>query len=74
MARAKKSRVWTICYALYNEGDDDFFTATSFAYGKDKADAREKFLREFHSRPWDFYGATEETQITVCNVVEGFSC
>lgn len=75
MARTKKSRIWTICYALYDERDpEEFWTATWFAYGKDKAEAKEKFLRDFHSHPEDFYGATEETQITICNVVEGFTC
>lgn len=67
---------YTICYALYDEKKDpeDFFTATWFAYGRDKAEAKESFLRDFHRHPEDFYGATPETQITVCNVVEGFSC
>ena len=76
MAKAKRSRIWTICYILTDPGDDpaEPFTATWFAYGVDKADARQKFLADFHSHPEDFYGATEKTQITVCNVFEGFSC
>ena len=75
MARAKKSRIWTICYALYDDSEiGDFFTATWFAYGRDKAEAKENFLRDFHSHPEDFYGATKETNITICNVVEEFSC
>ena len=75
MAKAK-SKIWTICYILSDPGDDpdEPFTATWFAYGKDKADARAKFLADFHRHPEDFYGATAETQIAICNVVEGFTC
>lgn len=75
MAKAK-SKIWTICYILSDLGDDpaEPFTATWFAYGKDKADARAKFLADFHSHPEDFYGSTEETQITISHVVEGFTC
>lgn len=66
---------YTICYALYDDSEiGDFFTATWFAYGRDKAEAKESFLRDFHRHPEDFYGATQETNITICNVVEGFSC
>lgn len=67
-------KCYTICYGLYEEDSDDFFTATWFAYGRDKAEAREKFLADFHRHPEDFYGATAETQIAICNVVEGFTC
>ena len=67
-------KCYTICYGLYDERDDDFFTATWFAYGRDKEEAKEKFLADFHRHPEDFYGATPETQIAICNVVEGFSC
>lgn len=76
MARVKKSRVWTVCYILSDPGDDpaEPFTATWFAYGKTAQEARESFLRDFHSHPEDFYGATEDTQITVCRVFEGFTC
>ena len=70
------SKCYTICYALYDEKKDpeDFWTATWFSYGRNKEDAKDKFLRDFHSHPEDFYGATQETQITICNVIEGFSC
>ena len=76
MARAKKHSVaWTICYVLWDDNDvDEPFTATWFAYGKTKEEAREKFLADFHSHPEDFYGATPETKISVVNVVKGFSC
>lgn len=75
MAKPKKSRIWTICYALWEDDDcDDPWTATWFAYGKDKAEATAHFLEDFHSHPEDFYGATEKTHITVCNVFPGFSC
>ena len=74
MARQKKSRIWTICYALMDPRDEEPFTATWFAYGKTRDEAKAKFLEDFHSHPEDFYGATPETQITICNVVEGFSC
>ena len=76
MARVKKSRIWTVCYILSDPGDDpaEPFTATWFAYGKTAQEAKESFLRDFHSHPEDFYGANENTQITVCRVFEGFSC
>lgn len=65
---------YTICYGLWNDDDpEDFFTATWFAYGRDKVEAKENFLRDFNEHPWDFYGATADTKITICNVVEGFS-
>lgn len=68
-------KCFTVCYVLWNDDDsEEFFSASWFAYGRDKAEARESFLRDFHSHPEDFYGATEETQIAVTNVVEGFSC
>lgn len=75
MARAKKSRIWTICYALWEDEEcSDPWTATWFAYGKDRVEAKENFLKDFYSHPEDFYGATEKTHIYICNVVEGFSC
>lgn len=75
MARARKSCIWTICYALSGEGfaTDEPFTATWFAYGRSAEEAADKFLRDFRGHPEDFYGATEETQIAICNVVKGFS-
>jgi len=76
MARKKKHSVcWTICYALWEDDNcEDPWTATWFAYGRDKEEAKERFLQDFHSHPEDFYGATAETKIAICNVVEGFSC
>ena len=66
---------YTICYGLRNDDDpEDFFTATWFAYGRDKTEAKENFLKDFNRHPEDFYGATADTKITICNVVEGFSC
>ena len=67
-------KCYTICYGLYDDKSDDFFTATWFAYGRTKEEAQEKFLADFHRHPEDFYGATAETQIAICNVVEGFTC
>ena len=42
MARKKQSVIWTICYVLWEDGDEDPFTATWFAYGKTKEEAKEK--------------------------------
>jgi len=69
-------KCYTICYVLFGpeEDPDEPFTATWFSYGRDKAEAKESFLRDFHSHPEDFYGATEKTCVSVVNVVEGFSC
>lgn len=75
MAREKKSVCWTICYALVDpKYEDGFWTATGFAYGKTKEDAKANFLRDYHEHPEDFYGATRKTEIQIVNVVKGFSC
>lgn len=74
--REKKSVCWTVCYILSDPGDDpaEPFTATWFAYGKTAEEAKERFLRDFHSHPEDFYGATDETEIYISHVFKGFSC
>lgn len=47
MARVKKHSVcWTICYAVEDNSEDGFYTASWFAYGKTKEEAKENFLRE----------------------------
>lgn len=76
MARMKKHSVcWTICYAFETPYDEDgFITATSFAYGRSKDEAKEKFLADFYRHPEDFYGADENTRVEVLNVIEGFAC
>ena len=74
--KEKKSVIWTVCYMLSDERDDptEPFTATWFAYGKTAEEAKANFLRDFHQRPEDFYGATEKTEIYVNHVFKGFSC
>ena len=72
--KGKKSVCWTVCYILEFPGDDEPFTATGFAYGKTAEEAKERFLRDFHQHPEDFYGATDETEIYISHVFKGFSC
>ena len=60
---------------LWEDGqEDDPWTATWFAYGKTREEAKAHFLEDFHSHPEDFYGATADTNIYISHVVEGFSC
>lgn len=73
--KEKKSVIWTVCYIIWEDGkDDDPWTATWFAYGRDASEAKANFLKGFHAHPEDFYGATEDTHISVDHVYRGFSC
>ena len=78
MARVKKTRCYTICYVMYNptsEEPDDFYTATWFAYGKSKEDARDSFKRQFDAERENFpYDDNPAYSMSVVNVFEGFSC
>jgi len=77
MAKAKKSKAWTICYALWDPAwsdDEEPWTATWFAYGKTKEEARKNFREDFERHPEDFYGASPDWEMHIVNVVEGFTC
>ena len=78
MAKEKKQKpsvIWTVCYMLWEDGhEDDPFTATWFAFGRNESEAKENFLKDFRNHPDDFYGATEKTNIYVSHAYKGFSC
>lgn len=77
MTRAKKSKCWTICYALYDPNfpdPDEPLTATWFAYGKTKEEAKANFRKDYEQHPEDFFGAGPDWEMYIVNVVEGFSC
>lgn len=67
MARQKKSRIWTICYVNRLYGED--YTATWFAYGKTKEEAKEHFWRDM-----EVSEDAPREMFPVLNVIEGFSC
>ncbi len=71
MARMKKHSVcWTICYAVKKwSTDEDPYTATWFAYGRSANEAKERFIRTFCAEE-----EMERDDISVLNVIEGFSC
>lgn len=73
--KQRPSSCYTICYALdFHRGDDDGpFTATWFAYGSSKENAKKAFLADFNTHREDFYGADKDTDIYIVNVVKGCS-
>ncbi len=77
MARAKKRRIWTVCYILWkpNDEEEELYSNSWFAYGCTKEEAKENFLRQFEAERENFYcGDDPDYQIHIANVVEGFSC
>lgn len=70
----RKSVCWTICYVLFNPNrpDDEPWTATSFSYGVDASDAKQRFLRYFEEQRENFTDCGDD-QIAITNVVRGFS-
>ena len=79
MARGKR-KIWTVCYILYIPGDEDpdgdnWYSNSWFAYGRDKAEAKEDFLRYFEQNRENFWcGDDPRFEIHIANVFPGFSC
>ena len=71
MARLKKHSVcWTICYAVkIRDDEDDFYTATWFAYGRSAEEAKQNFMRDFIINHEE-----EADDVIIVRVFEGFSC
>lgn len=77
MARQKKSRIWTVAYVMWKPGEEEeeLYTNSWFAYGRDRAEARENFLRDFERERENFYGGDDpDMQIHIANIVPGWSC
>ena len=74
MAKPKKSRIWTICYAVTNPAcPEEPHFGTWFAYGKTKEEAAERYLE--HKRyEAEFCGEVPAEWYSIIHVVEGFSC
>lgn len=72
MARLKKHSVcWTIGYA-FPIGEDDFWTASWFAYGRSKEEAKANFLKNWDED--DHFGGTTIDKVSIVNITEGFAC
>lgn len=69
MARLKKRSVcWTVCYAVkIRDDEDDFCTATWFAYGRSAEEAKQNFLNEFIINHEE-----EADDVVIIRVFEGF--
>lgn len=78
MARKKQRRIWTVCYILHREDDDeweDIYSNSWFAYGCDAVEAKEDFMRYFERERENFYcGDDPRWQLAITHVHEGFSC
>lgn len=72
--RIKKSKTWTICYAISYPDlpDNEPFTMAWFAMGKTAEEAKESFLRQ-KAYEAEFCGGEPVEWFTVLNVIEGFS-
>lgn len=74
MAKQKKSKIWTICYAITNpDHPEDPYFGTWFAYGKTKEEAAASYL-EHKAMEAEFCGECPVEWYSVVHVVEGFSC
>ena len=77
MAKAKRSRIWTVCYIMWNPEREEAepYTNSWFAYGRDKEEARANFLRHFEQERENFYGGDDPRyQMSISHIFEGFSC
>lgn len=74
----KARKMWTVCYTLYRPEDDDpenWYANVWFAFGRDKAEAKEDFLRYFERERENFFcGDQPGWEIHIDNVVPGWSC
>ena len=72
MARVKKHSVcWTIMYAFPIQ-DDDFWTASWFAYGRSEEEAKANFLKNWEED--EYFGNTTIDKVIIVGVREGFTC
>ena len=63
---ARKSRTWTVCFAVDDPScEDGFYTATWFAMGKTADEAKENFMSNLKYDPKNYH---------IVRVFEGFSC
>ena len=78
MAKAKARKMWTVCYILYRPEDDDpdnWYSNSWFAFGRDKQEALEDFLRYFERERENFYCGDEPGwELHIANIVPGWSC
>ena len=71
---ARKSRTWTVCFAVDDPScDDGFYTATWFAMGKTADEAKENFMSNLKYEH-DFCGGDDPKNYHIVRVFEGFSC
>lgn len=72
----RKSRIWTVCYVLWKDDEEDEpYTNSWFAYGATRDEAKANFLRDFERERENFYGGDDpDIKISVSNVVPGWSC
>ena len=74
----KTRKIWTVSYILWKEDDPEGehdYGNSWFAYGCDKSEAKESFLRYFERERENFYcGDDPDYKISVVNVTPGWSC
>ena len=74
MARPKKRRIWTVCYAITNPAyPDDPYFGSWFAYGTTKEEAAANYLEQKKFEAEEC-GECPVEWFSIVHVVEGFSC